>query len=64
MLDIEIPGFGSVKLQHLVTDFTGTLSFDGRLVPGVMERLLSLSEFLNIHVLTSDTFGTAASELK
>jgi len=64
MLDIEIPGFGSVKLQHLVTDFTGTLSFDGRLVPGVMERLFSLSEFLNIHVLTSDTFGTAASELK
>ncbi|RJQ56525.1 MAG: ATPase P [Nitrospiraceae bacterium] len=64
MFEIDIPGFGSVRLQHLVTDFTGTLSFDGKLVPGVRERLLRIAEFLNIHVLTSDTFGTATSELK
>jgi P-type E1-E2 ATPase len=64
MFDLDIPGFGSVRLQHLVSDFTGTLSFDGRLIPGVRERLLRISEILNIHVLTSDTFGTAVSELK
>lgn len=64
MLEIDIPNFGAVKLQHLVTDFTGTLSWDGKLVLGVKERLLRISEFLNIHVLTSDTFGTAVSELK
>jgi len=64
MLEIDIPGFGLVKLQHLVSDFTGTLSFDGKLLPGVKERLNKLSEFLKIHVLTSDTFGTAKSELQ
>jgi len=64
MLEIDIPGFGEVKLRHIVSDFTGTLSFNGKLIPGVKERLLSIAEFLNIHVLTSDTFGTALSELK
>lgn len=64
MLEIEIPGFGSIKLNHLVTDFTGTLSLDGRLLPGVKERLDKIADFLNIHVLTSDTFGTAESELR
>ncbi|MBI5409329.1 MAG: HAD hydrolase family protein, partial [Nitrospirae bacterium] len=44
--------------------FTGTLSFNGKLIPGVMERLNKIADFLNIHVLTSDTFGTAVSELK
>jgi len=64
MLDIDIPGFGVVKLMHLVSDFTGTLSFNGKLIPGVKERLNTLSESLSIHVLTSDTFGTSKSELK
>ncbi len=62
MLEIDIPGFGAVKLLHLVTDFTGTLSFNGKLIPGVKERLIKISEFLEIHVLTSDTFGTALTE--
>ncbi len=64
MLKIDIPGFGVVKLQHLVSDFTGTLSFDGKLIPGVKERLNSISELMDVHVLTSDTFGTAISELE
>lgn len=64
MIEIDIPGFGAVKLKHLVSDFTGTLSFDGKLIPGVKERLNKLSKQLDIHVLTSDTFGTALTELK
>ncbi|RJQ18653.1 MAG: ATPase P [Nitrospiraceae bacterium] len=64
MLEIDIPNFGVVRLQHLVSDFTGTLSFNGKIIPGVKERLNSIAEFLEIHVLTSDTFGTALSELK
>jgi len=63
MLEIDIPGFGAVKLKHLVSDFTGTLSFNGKLIPGVKEHLNKLSESLSIHVLTSDTFGTSKSEL-
>jgi P-type E1-E2 ATPase len=64
MIEIDIPGFGTVQLEHLVSDFTGTLSFDGKLIPGVKEKLNELAGFLSVHVLTSDTFGTAVSELK
>jgi P-type E1-E2 ATPase len=63
LLKINIPGSGLVSVKHLVTDFTGTLSFDGKLIPGVKERLSKLSESLLVHVLTSDTFGTARTEL-
>jgi soluble P-type ATPase len=63
MLEINIPGFGLVRLEHLVSDFTGTLSVDGKLLPGVKERLNKIAEFMKIHVLTADTFGRARSEL-
>ena len=64
MLKIDIPGYGPVKLEYLVSDFTGTLSVDGRLVPGLKEKMHSTSKLLNIHILTADTFGMAMAELK
>ena len=64
MLDIDIPGFGLVKLEHLVSDFTGTLSVDGILLPKVEARLNKLSETIKIHILTADTFGKAQAALK
>jgi soluble P-type ATPase len=64
MVSLDIPGFGRVEIRHLVSDFTGTLSEDGRLCEGVRERLKKLSENLQIHILTADTFGTAGAELE
>jgi P-type E1-E2 ATPase len=64
MLEIDIPGFGLVKLQHLVSDFTGTLSVNGQLIPQVDARLNKLAELMKIHILTADTFGKAQAELK
>ena len=64
MIKLDIPGFGLLELEHFVTDFSGTLSEDGKVLPGVIEKLNELSEQLNIHVLTSDTFGRAQQELK
>jgi P-type E1-E2 ATPase len=64
MFELDIPGFGPVYLEHLVSDFTGTLSMDGRLLPGVRERLNTISGFMKIHILTADTFGMAKAELK
>ncbi len=64
MLEIDIPGFGLVILNHLVSDFTGTLSVDGRLIPGVKKNLQNINKFLQIHILTADTFGTAEQQLK
>jgi P-type E1-E2 ATPase len=64
MLEITVPGFGPVRLTHLVSDFTGTLSVDGDLLPGVGERLNRLAALLTIHILTADTFGKAREALQ
>lgn len=64
MLEIEIPGFGTVKLEHLVSDFTGTLSLDGSLLPGVRDQLNKIARFLKIHILTADTFGKVRDEFE
>jgi soluble P-type ATPase len=63
LIEINIPGYGALKLEHLICDFSGTLSVDGKLLPGIRERLDKLSERLQIHILTSDTHGKAESEL-
>lgn len=57
MMDIEIPGFRTLRLSHLVLDFNGTLAHDGRLIHGVTERILALGRRLEVHILTADTFG-------
>jgi pyruvate,water dikinase len=64
MLKIDVPGFGAVKLEHLVSDFTGTLSVDGQLLPGVRAQLNEIAKFLKVHILTADTFGKAKAELE
>jgi soluble P-type ATPase len=64
MIEVDIPGYGRLSLRHLVLDFNGTLACDGGLLPGVAERLKRLSETLQVVVLTADTFGRAADELK
>jgi len=64
MLEINIPGFGRMKLENLVCDFTGTLSADGKLLPGAKECIVKAAAMLSVHVVTNDTFGTALDELK
>jgi len=61
---LDIPGYGLLELKHFVTDFSGTLSEDGIIMPGVKEKLNELARKLKIHVLTSDTFGRAREELR
>ena len=63
MIKISIPGFSDLELVHLVLDFNGTLAIDGALLPGVGKALRVLSKDLEIHVITADTFGRAASQL-
>lgn len=60
---IELPDEAPLVLTHLVVDYTGTLSLDGALLPGVAGALRRLSKHLTITVLTADTFGTAAASL-
>jgi P-type E1-E2 ATPase len=63
LLEVNIPEFGVLKLEHLVLDYNGTLTLDGKILPQVKEKLAQLSTCIKIHVLTADTFGTAQAEL-
>lgn len=64
MFKVDIPGFGLAQLQHLVSDFTGTLSVEGKLLPGVKAKLNNIAKFLKVHIVTADTFGKARAQLK
>lgn len=63
MIEIDVPGYKRLKLEHLVLDYNGTLACDGNLRKGVEQRLNALSGQLQIHVLTADTFGRVRSAL-
>ena len=43
-------------------DYNGTVAEDGQLIDGVEERMRSLKELVNIHVLTADTYGTVRAQ--
>ena len=57
MIQIDIPDFGMLSICYLVLDFNGTLACDGDLLPGVESKLRAISEKIDIHVVTADTFG-------
>jgi len=61
VITVEIPGWGRLEIAHLVLDLNGTLATDGRVPPQVAERVRGLGALVQVHVLTADTFGTAAA---
>lgn len=63
MIEIDIPGYRALTLEHIVFDYNGTLAVDGEVIPGVKEALGSLAERLTVHILTADTFGKVQSRL-
>jgi soluble P-type ATPase len=63
MIQIDIPGRGALQIDWVVSDYTGTHAFAGSLRDGVKERLRRLADRVQVHVITSDTFGTARREL-
>lgn len=62
-MNIDIPGFGSLCLNHLVLDYNGTIARDGKLLSNMDKTLVELAEHLSIHILTADTCDTAVEEL-
>ena len=57
MIELTIPGRGTVRLHHLVCDVNGTLALDGKLLDGVARALNALRDRLDIHLITADTHG-------
>jgi len=64
MIVIDIAGFRTLQLEHLVLDFNGTLAVDGRLLDGVEPRLAALANELELHVVTGNTYGDAREHLR
>jgi soluble P-type ATPase len=64
MLQIDIPDFGQLQLEHLVMDYNGTMAVDGVPVQGIRRRVEKLAEHVQVHVITADTFGKVRSELE
>lgn len=57
MIELNIPGRGLVRLEHLVCDVNGTLAVDGQLPENIKYRLIVLRDRLTLHLLTADTHG-------
>lgn len=55
MIELNIPGRGVIKLEHLVCDVNGTLAVDGRPIEGVAKALRAMRSLLEVHLLTADT---------
>ena len=64
MIEINVPGYANLSIEHLVLDYNGTLAVDGSLLAGVEQALNELAKNLQVHVITADTFGYARDELK
>ncbi len=45
------------KSYHLVMDVNGTLAVDGTLMEGIPRTIASLSNRLEVHLITADTHG-------
>lgn len=64
MIEVDIPDFGRLALEHLVLDYNGTLAYGGEPIDGITPLLNKLSQKMKIHVVTADTFGKATDRLK
>jgi len=62
MIQVVIPGRGNLNLEVLVLDYNGTLALDGQMFESVRDCLRRLSPYLEIHILTSDTYGTVVQQ--
>jgi len=57
MIELNIPGRGTIQIKHLVCDVNGTLAVDGQLQDGLARSLTSLRDRVTLHLLTADTHG-------
>ncbi len=57
MIQLDIPGRGTLRIAHLVCDVNGTIAKDGRLLDKVAKPLAALRDRVTIHLLTADTYG-------
>jgi P-type E1-E2 ATPase len=57
VIELNIPGWGTLQLEHLVCDVNGTLAVDGQLLEGLPRAIRNLRDRLNVHLITADSHG-------
>lgn len=57
MITITIPSRAALHIERVVLDVNSTLTLDGALLPGVVERIARLQEQVGVELLTADTRG-------
>lgn len=57
MIELNIPGRGALRIEHLVTDVNGTLAVDGQLIDGLVKRISMLRDRIAVRMITADTHG-------
>lgn len=57
MIQMNIPGWGNIVLEHLVSDVNGTLVIDGILDETVAKAFTHLKDRLELHLVTGDMHG-------
>ncbi len=57
MIQLDIPGRGTLRIAHLVSDVNGTIAKDGHLLDKVAKPLAALRDRVTIHLLTADTYS-------
>lgn len=62
MIIYEVPGREEIKIENIVFDYNGTLAVDGKLIAGVEELINKLADYVDIYILTADTYGTVEKE--
>ena len=60
----DIPNYRTLEIENIVFDYNGTLAFNGSVNDKTKEILEKLCKEFNIYVITADTFGSVAEELK
>jgi P-type E1-E2 ATPase len=66
VLKIDIPNVGKLTLEHLVMDMNGTIATGGAIhddLAALFEQIKK-AKTLALHMVTADTFGTAAKMAK
>ncbi len=63
-MKLSIQNFCECDIKYLVFDYNGTIAIDGKLITNVDKNLIFLSKKFEIYVITSDTNGSAAKNLK
>lgn len=64
MIIYKIPGRDDIEIENIVFDYNGTIAVDGKILEGVRDLLSELEKYVNIYILTADTYGTVEKECR